>query len=118
MIQNMIFLGTKKEEYLLRWNSETKKLYKIPYVPQLETAVHNTIKFIRFLRCKNENVHAGLKQKFQILNRELPISYLKPFYNNSNISHYTILSVVCCSLYNLEHPGYPVRWLKEDQKVV
>ena len=112
-----MYLGTKKEEYLLRRDTETGELYKIPYDPQLETAVHNTIKFVRFVRCKNENVHAALKQKFQILNSKLNTSYLNPFYKGKNISHYTVLATVCCGLYNQEHPGFPVRWLKDHQKV-
>lgn len=89
----------------------------MPPDPMLLTAIENTVKFIRYVRCKNENLHAALKQKFKILDSELPSSYLLPFFQGKNVTHYTVLSVVCCSLYNIEHPGFPVRWLKEDQKV-
>ena len=50
-----IFLGTKDKEYLLR--NDKGELVKIDYDPQLLTCIHNTIKFCRFFRCKNENIH-------------------------------------------------------------
>ena len=48
---------------------------KIPYDPQLNTTAANTIKLVRFAHCKNKNLHAALKQKFQILDSVLELSY-------------------------------------------
>ena len=95
---------------------ENCQLVKKELDPRLLTAIDNTIKFVRFARCKNENLHAGLKQKFHILDRRIELTYLEPLYPDKNISKYTALSTVCCGLFNMEHPGYPVQFLKEDQK--
>ena len=91
-----VFLGTKNEEYLLRWDPVKKELFTIPYDPQLETAGHNTIKFVRFLRCKNENVHAALKQANRIkLNRAHSLE--RPFklkYHMTNSFHGTLILTI------------------------
>ena len=53
--------GTKKKEYLLRRTDEGT-ITKIPCDPpndELETAQENAVKFSRFARPKNENIHAG-----------------------------------------------------------
>lgn len=44
-------------------------------------------------------------QKFKILKSEIPLVYLEPMEKGVNITKYTCLAVVCCSLYNKEHPG-------------
>ena len=54
-------LGTKKNEYILQKNDDGS-ICKIPWEPpndKKETAAENAVKFSRFSRPKNENVHAG-----------------------------------------------------------
>ena len=113
--EGAVFLGTKRDEYILYM--EDGKLKKKEFDPELLTAIDNTVKYIRFARCKNENLHAGLKQKFQILRGPLALSYLDDLNTDSNLSKVTALTAVCCGLYNQEHPGFPVQFLKEEQKV-
>ena len=96
------------------YKNDDGKLEKKEYDPQLLTAIDNTIKFVRFARCKNENLHAGLKKKFHLLDSKIELTYLEPLYPDKNLSKYTALSTICCGLFNQEHPGYPVRFLKED----
>lgn len=81
------------------------------------TRADNTIKIIRTVRCKNENVHAALKQKFQIFDSTVPLSVLEPLVEGSNVSRYSAIAAVCCSLLNIEHPGFPVNFLREEQKI-
>ena len=81
-----------------------------------KTISENTVKLVRYGRCKNENVHAALKQKYQILDAPLETSYLDVLSDESGVGKYTALSAVCCGLYNTEHPGFPMRYLNEQQK--
>ena len=60
---------------------------------------------------QNENLHAALKNKFKILDSSIPVSYLEHL-PGTDIGKYTAISAVCASLYNLEHPGFPVNFLK------
>ena len=115
-----LITGTKKNEYHLEVSQAsdgTFSVEKIDANPELLTRADNTIKIIRTVRCKNENVHAALKQKFQIFDTVVPLYYLEPLREGSLVSKYSALSAVCCSLLNLEHPGFPVVFLKENQKI-
>ena len=91
---------------------------KVEYDPIFKTQAQNSIKLVRIVRCKNENLHAALKQKYQILDSVLELSYLDPlFQSDSSPSKYTAVAAVCCGLYNIEHPGFPVVFLQEHQKI-
>ena len=90
---------------------------KVPTNPDMITRCENTIKIIRTVRCKNENIHGALKQKFSVINSVVPLVYLEPIEDGNNVSKYDTIAAVCCSLLNSEHPGFPVNFLKEDQKV-
>ena len=94
-------------------------MQKVEFDPRFKTQAENTIKLVRIVRCKNENLHAALKQKYQILDSVLELSYLDPLYDSeSSPSKYTALSAVCAGLYNVEHPGFPLIFLQEDQKII
>lgn len=68
-------------------------------------------------------MHAAIKQKYQILDSPLELSYLEPLFHGSenddpSVSKLTAIHSICCGLHNLEHPGFPVTFLPEDQKVL
>ena len=91
---------------------------KVEFNPKYKTQAENTIKLVRIVRCKNENLHAALKQKYQILDSVIELSYLEPlFHSDSSPSKYTAIAAVCGALYNLEHPGFPLVFLEEHQKI-
>ena len=113
-------IGTKQEQYSLRVDKVGNEfiMQKVEFDPRFKTQAENTIKLVRIVRCKNENLHAALKQKYQILDSVLELSYLDPLYDSeSSPSKYTALAAVCAGLYNVEHPGFPLIFLKEDQKI-
>ena len=94
------------------------KMTKVEFNPKYKTQAENTIKLVRIVRCKNENLHAALKQKYQILDSVIELSYLEPlFHSDSSPSKYTAIAAVCGALYNLEHPGFPLVFLEEHQKI-
>ena len=111
----LFFAGTKKDEYLLFVNELNGKIEVIDANPIQKTVSENTVKLVRYARCKNENVHAALKQKYQILDAVLETTYLDVM-KDSEVGKYTVLAAVCCGLYNEEHPGFPMRFLNENQK--
>ena len=90
---------------------------KVDDNPELITRGDNTIKIIRTVRCKNENIHAALKQKFSVIKSAVPLVYLEPLAEGYNVSKYDTIAAVCCSLLNTEHPGFPINFLKEHQKI-
>ena len=114
MILNAKFLGTKTEEYILQ--IEDGYFKKIPHDPMLKTAIQNTIKLVRFLRCKNENLHAALKQQYCIMDSVIETSYLENF-PDLPVSKYSALLAIVCDFYNSEHAGFPMKFLRDDQKV-
>ena len=59
----------------------------------------------------------GLKKKFKIMDGVVPLSYMKPL-DGKKISLLTVISVVCCGLLNVEHFGFPVRYLKPEKKSI
>ena len=116
----MIVPGTKKDEYHLEVSQLSDGGFSIEKKDanlDLKTRGENTIKLIRTIRCKNENIHAALKQKFKIFKEVVPLSFLEPLSADSSVSKYTAIAAVGCSLLNKEHPGFPVVFLKEHQKV-
>ena len=96
------------------------EIIKIPYNADLITNTENTIKFSRFGCCKNENLHAALKQKDQFIDSRIELTYLDKLFPGSNdykVSKYSALAAIIASNYNIEHGGFPVKFLKEEQKV-
>ena len=96
------------------------KVRKVEVDQDFITRGDNTIKLVRFVRCKNENLHAALKQKFQILNSVIDLDFLDPLFHgpgSTSVSKYTAIISICCGLYNQEHAGFPVNFLSEDQKI-
>lgn len=53
------------------------------------------------------------------MDSRLPLTWLEPLYKDpkKTVSKYTALITAIFSLYNKEHPGFPVNFLREDQKV-
>ena len=108
------------------------KLEKVPRSRDDETITHseNVINFTRKLRKAIEQAHAGLKQKFQIVDcKKLPNCYLQPFTNSQrikfglddsfkNVSKLSYIIIVCLSLYNRYHPGFAITFLSPAEQVV
>lgn len=118
----LIFLGTKKDEYHLETFlvGGSIKVRKVAADGDFITRSENTIKIARFVRCKNENLHAALKQKFKILDSVIDLEFLDPLFHEEDmpdVSKYTAMLSICCALYNQENVGFPVNFLQEDQKV-
>ena len=70
------------------------KVRKVEVDQDFITRGDNTIKLVRFVRCKNENLHAALKQKFQILNSVIDLDFLDPLFHgpgSTSVSKYTAI---------------------------
>ena len=96
------------------------EIEKIPFDPQLKTNAANTIKFSRAGRCKNEKLHGALKQKDQFLDSRIELTYLEPLFpadSPHKVSKYGALAAIIASNYNFEHAGFPVKFLREEQKI-
>ena len=113
------FTGTKKDEYHLDVTASGAgySIEKVAVDTNLITRGENTIKIIRTARCKNENIHAALKQKFQIFDSVVELCYLEPLSQQTTVSKYSAIAAIGCSLLNLEHPGFPVNFLREENKI-
>ena len=119
--------STKHDPYLLKKDANGM-LYKAEFDEEERTLVENTIKFTRYLRMVQENVHASLKKTFSFLDaKKMSNSYLKPFsrteqhkYNlpdsHQKIPKLSVYTVVACSLLNEIHPGYRPLYLREEDQ--
>ena len=94
-------------------------MVKIDYDPALITLAQNTVKFARALRNKVENSYGGAKQKYQLMLDKIPLCFLDDLYDDPavNISKYTALLTTILSLFNREHAGFPVNFIKQEKKV-
>ena len=109
--------------------TDTGEIIKTDRNPEKPTADENAIKFTRFLRKTQEQIHGSLKNTFSFANnRKIPTSYLLPFSQqflqkhslDDQYKHVPMLSfiIVCMfSLLNATHPGYRPHFLDErDQQ--
>lgn len=94
-----------------------------------KTIIENTIKFTRFLRMVQENVHASLKKTLAFFDaKKFSNKYLKPFSkaqqkwykfprSHETIPKLSVFLVVGCSILNEIHPGYRPLYLNEEDQV-
>ena len=105
------------------------KLEKVPRNDDMITHSENVINFTRKNRKAIEQAHAGLKQKFQIVDcKKLSNSYLQPFTTSQrikfgldesfkNVSKLSFVIIVCLSLYNRYHPGFGITFLSQAEQI-
>ena len=113
----LLHTSSKHEKYHLQITPQGT-IIKIPWSPDRATLDENVVKLTRLIRKIQEQVHAGLKAMFKILdNRHLWNSVLLPFtttqLNRFNLSpsykdspRLNFIATVCCSLFNSSHPGF------------
>ena len=105
------------------------KLRKVPRDDDNITHSENVISFTRKGRKSMEQAHAGLKQKFKILDtKKLSNTYLQPFTERQriqfglddsfqNVSKLSYIAIACLSLYNRYHPGFPLSFMSPTEQV-
>ena len=124
----LLHTSNKHKRYHLSKNSEGK-IEKVPWTRGNPSLDENTVKFTRILRKPQEQIHAALKQKHQILDeRHLCNASLLPFNNQKlrllglppeyrNIPKLNIIATVCCSLLNSHHPGFSPQYMSAPQEI-
>lgn len=100
-------------------NIDNGVMVKEPFDPLQITRAQNTVKYTRCVRNKVENKYAGAKQKYQLMENKIPLSFLDDLYEGEedSVSKYTALTTIIFSLFNAEHGGFPVNFIPEDMKV-
>ena len=76
------------------------KIEKVEFDPKFQTAAENTVKFPRYGRMKNENLHGALQQKFHFLRDTIEVTYLEALHKNQNLSKVSALLAIMAYLYN------------------
>ena len=113
--------------YHLARNS-ANKVHKVPRNDDLITHSENVVGLTREARKSNEQTHAGLKQGYKILNvKKMATTYLLPLNQRllakyqldgryHNVPKLAYIAVVCASLYNKYHPGFPLGFMDDNQQ--
>ena len=125
----LLHTSTKYEKYHLHLTPRGK-IRKVPWSADRVTLDENVVKFTRLIRKIQEQVHAGLKGRFSILDmRHLWNSCLLPF-TSSQLTRYNLapalykntprlnlIATVCCSLFNSSHPGFQPIYMSPTEQV-
>ena len=125
----LLHTSTKYEKYHLELTPEGK-IRKVPWTPGQDTLDQNVVKFSRLLRKIQEQVHAGLKALFKILDmRHLWNSVLLPLTARmlrrfnlhdemfQDMPRICYIVTVCCSIFNRIHPGFSPVYMDQVQQL-
>ena len=128
--ENAVFLhtSTRFDPFHLELTSDGR-IRKGQVDPDKPTRTENTMTLVRRLRKHMEQFHAGLKKIYQILDdKNVPSGFLLPFRpehlrrfkipdTHKSIPKLSIIAVVSCSLFNLFHPGFGLRYIGPNDEI-